>query len=75
MTPINILFTVDFSHKHMMQTVLLFLFHFQVFAGNTDGSSIVKRSLTPAAKARFVRFYAVTYNEWPCLAVEIFVLQ
>ena len=58
-----------------METVLIFLFHWQVFVGNTDHYSIVKRSLNPDIKARFVRFYPVTYYSWPCLRVEIFVLK
>jgi len=47
----------------------------KVFAGNTDQTSVVKRSLSPNITARFVRFYPVTYYEWPCLRVEIFVLK
>lgn len=47
----------------------------KVFAGNTDTSSIVQRSLSSAVKARFIRFYPVTYNRWSCFRVEIFVLK
>jgi len=47
----------------------------KVFPGNTDDISIVKNSLSTAAKARFVRFYPVTYQGWPCLRVEIYVLK
>ena len=50
-------------------------FYFQEFAGNTDRSSIVKHSLSPDVKARFVRFYPVTHHGYPCLRVEIFVLK
>jgi len=46
-----------------------------VFAGNTDRNSIVKHSLSPDVKTRFVRFYPVTYDGWPCFRVEIFVLK
>ena len=49
--------------------------YFQVFPGNTDPNGIVKNSLSTAAKARFVRFYPVTYSGWPCLRVEIYVLK
>ena len=67
--------TPDRRLKRIMQTVLLFLFHFQVFAGNTDQNNIVMHSLSPDVEARFVRFYPVTYKGWPCLRVEIFVLK
>ena len=58
-----------------MQSILLFIFHVQVFAGNTDQNSIVKHSLSADVQARFVRFYPVTFYDWPCLRVEIFVLK
>ncbi|KAL9970440.1 hypothetical protein ACROYT_G022816 [Oculina patagonica] len=45
----------------------------KVFPGNTDQHSIVKHSLSTDVKARFVRFYPVTYYSHPCLRVEIFV--
>jgi len=47
----------------------------KVFPGNTDQHSIVKHSLSTDVKARFVRFYPVTYYSWSCLRVEIFVLN
>jgi len=47
----------------------------KVFIGNTDGNSIVKHSLSPDVKARFVRFHPVTHYGHPCLRVEIFVLK
>jgi len=47
----------------------------KVFPGNTDTSSIVQRSFSSAVKARFVRFYPVSYDNWPCFRVEIFVLK
>ena len=56
-----------------MQNVLLFLFHLQVFIGNRDKDGIVKNSLSPDVKARFFRFYPVTYDVYPCVRVEIFV--
>jgi len=46
-----------------------------VFSGNTDQHSIVKHSLRPDVKARFVRFYPVTHYSHPCLRVELFVLR
>ena len=50
-------------------------FHSQVFTGNKDQNSTVKRSLSTDVAARFVRFYPVTYYHWPCLRVEIYVLK
>ena len=49
--------------------------NFQDFPGNKDANTIVRHSLSTAVKARFVRFYPVTYQSWPCLRVEIFVLK
>ena len=54
--------------------VLFFVF-LQVFTGNSDRTSIVKHSLRTDFKARYVPFYPVTYHNWPCLRVEIFVLK
>ncbi|CAH3028507.1 unnamed protein product, partial [Porites evermanni] len=45
----------------------------KVFQGNTDSNTTVKHSLLTAVKARFVRFYYLTYNSWPSLRVEIYV--
>ncbi|XP_022805447.1 uncharacterized protein LOC111342612 isoform X2 [Stylophora pistillata] len=47
----------------------------KVFPGNSNENSIVKHSLRNKFKARYVRFYPVTYNSYPCLRVEIFVLK
>ncbi len=52
-----------------------FLFHSQVFSGNTDQNTVVRHSLSTDVKARFVRFYPVTYSVFPCMRVEIFVLK
>ncbi|XP_068756247.1 EGF-like repeat and discoidin I-like domain-containing protein 3 [Montipora capricornis] len=46
-----------------------------VFPGNTAQSNIVQNSLSIAIKARYVRFYPVTFHYWPCLRVEIFVQE
>ncbi|CAH3030672.1 unnamed protein product [Porites evermanni] len=45
----------------------------KVFQGNADQNTIVKHSLPTAVKARFVRFYYVTYHNWPSIRVEIYV--
>jgi len=47
----------------------------KVFSGNTDRNSIVQNSLNSDVRARFVRFYPLTYSGHPCLRVEIFVLK
>ncbi|XP_022805448.1 lactadherin-like [Stylophora pistillata] len=44
----------------------------KVFVGNSDGRSVVKNSLGTDFKARYVRFYPVTFNHWPCTSVEIY---
>ncbi|XP_022777446.1 lactadherin-like [Stylophora pistillata] len=47
----------------------------KVFQGNSDQTSIVKHSLRTDFKARYVRFYPVSYHKWPCLRVEIYVFK
>ncbi|XP_066027845.1 protein kinase C-binding protein NELL2 [Pocillopora verrucosa] len=47
----------------------------KVFTGNSDQTSIVKHSLRNDFKARYVRFYPVTFYAWPSLRVEIFELK
>ena len=49
------------------------LFLFQVFPGNSDQNTVVKHFLNTDVMARYVRFYPVTYHNFPCLRVEIFV--
>ncbi|PFX14773.1 Lactadherin [Stylophora pistillata] len=44
----------------------------KVFRGNSDRNSIVKHLLKNEFKARYVRFYPLKYNSWPCLRVELF---
>ncbi|CAH3178508.1 unnamed protein product, partial [Porites evermanni] len=44
----------------------------KVFQGNTDRHTIVLHALSPAVKARFVRFYYVSYHNWPAIRVEIY---
>nr|XP_058953160.1 lactadherin-like [Pocillopora verrucosa] len=45
----------------------------KVFPGNSDRHSVVKHFLTTDIMARYVRFYPVTYHNFPCLRVEIYV--
>lgn len=45
----------------------------KAFPGNLDRDTLVKNSLISDVKARYVRFYPVTYAAYPCLRVEIFV--
>lgn len=47
----------------------------KVFPGDTERSSVVQHSFLASIKARYVRFYPVTHNRYPCLRVEIFVQQ
>ncbi|CAH3135335.1 unnamed protein product, partial [Pocillopora meandrina] len=47
----------------------------KVFTGNSNQTSIVNHTLRNDFKARYVRFYPVTYVRRPCLRVEIFVLK
>ena len=50
-------------------------FRSQVFPGVTNQNDIVRRPLMTEVKARFVRFYPLTFHSWPCLRLEIFVLK
>ena len=56
---------------HRLNKFHIFLFT-QEFPGNSDASTVVKNELGTVTKARYVRFYALTYNAWPCFKVEIF---
>lgn len=49
-------------------------FSLQVFQASTVLYSVVQQKLSQVVKARFVRFFPITYNGYPCLAVEIYVL-
>ncbi|XP_067048965.1 EGF-like repeat and discoidin I-like domain-containing protein 3 [Acropora muricata] len=44
----------------------------KVFPANTGTRGIVKHSLLSVITARYLRFYPVTFRNWPCLRVEIF---
>ena len=52
----------------------LFVFHLQVFQASTVVKSVVRQKLSQVMKARFVRFFPITYHGWPCLTVEVYVL-
>ncbi|KAK3755604.1 hypothetical protein QZH41_017598 [Actinostola sp. cb2023] len=43
----------------------------KVFTGNTDKNNIVTNTLTTPTKAKFVRFYTITYGGHPSLRVEV----
>ncbi|KAL9962023.1 hypothetical protein ACROYT_G031082 [Oculina patagonica] len=46
----------------------------KIFPGNTDNSdTIVQQSLGDVTRARYVRFYPVDYDKWPCMRIEVFV--
>ncbi|XP_068754122.1 contactin-5-like [Montipora capricornis] len=48
----------------------------KVFSGNIENGRIIVQHLFRAAfKARYIRFYPMTFDSWPCLGVEIFVLK
>ncbi|XP_073250532.1 discoidin domain-containing receptor 2-like [Porites lutea] len=47
----------------------------KVFTGNSDKSTVVKNSLQNKIQARFVRFVPVTSQSYPCMRVEIFVIE
>ncbi|EDO45100.1 predicted protein [Nematostella vectensis] len=45
----------------------------QVFQGNKDGSSEVQNKFYGKLWSRYLRFHPLSYEEWPCLRVEILV--
>ncbi|XP_078375326.1 lactadherin-like [Oculina patagonica] len=47
----------------------------KVFERRMDQTGIIRRPLQGDPKARFVRFYPTSFIRWPCMAVEIFVLN
>ena len=68
-----IIIILHFTFSSYPQTHFTFSF-FQEFSGNSDGTTVVKHQLGTVAMARYVRFYALTYEIWPYFRVEIFVL-
>ncbi|CAH3171515.1 unnamed protein product, partial [Porites lobata] len=46
----------------------------KVFQASTVSKSVLRQKISPVVKARFVRFFPITYHGWPCLTVEIYVL-
>lgn len=48
------------------------LFVKQVFEGNKDATSIVKQEFPAPVRAQYIRIYPVSYEEWPCLRVELY---
>ncbi|CAH3171517.1 unnamed protein product, partial [Porites lobata] len=46
----------------------------KVFQASTVFKSVLRQKISPVVKARFVRFFPITYHGWPCLTVEIYVL-
>ena len=52
----------------------VFSFHLQVFQASTVFKSVLRQKISPVVKARFVRFFPITYYGWPCLTVEIYVI-
>lgn len=49
-------------------------FYPQVFQASTVLYSVLPQKLSQMVKARFVRFFPITYHRNACLAVEIYVL-
>lgn len=54
---------------------VFFSFFIQEFPGNSDRNTVVKHGLETVINARYVRFYALSYHNWPVIRVEIFVLK
>ncbi len=56
----------------MIQIVILNLFIFQLFVGNTDGDTAVKNSLPTPVAMKYVRIYPVSYHGNISLRVEFY---
>jgi len=44
----------------------------KIFQANSDLNTVVQHSLANAAQARYVRFYPVTHNQYPCMRIEVY---
>ncbi|CAH3162749.1 unnamed protein product, partial [Pocillopora meandrina] len=44
----------------------------KIFQANSDLNTVVQHTLNNPVHARFVRFYPVTFNNFPCMRVEVF---
>ena len=60
-------YNMDYSVNRILHSII-----FQVFQANRDLNTIVRHSLAEEVQVRFVRFYPVTFNNWPCMRIEIF---
>ena len=67
---VSVCFLLFFIHR--LNKFHIFLFT-QEFSGNSDANSVVINELCSVAMARYVRFYPIESQYWPCLRVEIFV--
>ena len=45
---------------------------FQIFVGNDDISTAMKRTIDPPIVARFVRIYVHEYEAWPCMRIGLY---
>ena len=59
----------------MIKWFLLFFFFFslQIFEANSDLNTIIKHTLNNPVQARYIRFYPVTFSQYPCMRIEVFV--
>lgn len=44
----------------------------QVFEGNEDSKTPIKRVLLVPVEAKYIRIVPVTYEGWPCLRAELY---
>ncbi|XP_066023879.1 uncharacterized protein [Pocillopora verrucosa] len=45
----------------------------KTFGANSDLNTIVKHTVNNPVQARYIRFYPVTFNQYPCMRIEVFV--
>nr|XP_058944675.1 lactadherin-like [Pocillopora verrucosa] len=45
----------------------------KIFEANSDLNTIIKHTLNNPVQARYIRFYPVTFSQYPCMRIEVFV--
>ncbi|EDO44994.1 predicted protein, partial [Nematostella vectensis] len=64
-------YVTAYKLKYSLDGVFFFSL-FQVFEGNKDCTSVVRRDLSPRVQAKFVRFCPVKWIQSPTMRVEVY---
>ncbi|RMX60017.1 hypothetical protein pdam_00019304, partial [Pocillopora damicornis] len=44
----------------------------KIFQANSDLNTIVQHTLNSPVQARYIRFFPVTFSQYPCMRIEVF---